>query len=240
MKKQILTLTLCLALTATTALASASAVAKKTCTKIPEKVAAKVVKEATPVINKAEGQAVTLTPEQLAKKKFEDREAKDREELYCKLALSSEQKLKARALDAKTRAEAEPLFAKARCEREKLKDLKAKNACPIAICEQRHAVKVARRALQIYKEASRKSFEAILTKDQLSQYEALRAARKEEHKKHKKYGNTGQCDKCDKCDNCHKGEKCDKCDKCEKGGCEHKGLKFFEGAPEPKCPCNSK
>lgn len=155
MKKQILTLTLCLALTATSTLAAttpAKATVKSTpcaCAKSVEKGAVKVVKPAATEVKAPE---VVLTPEQLAKKNTEEKLAKDRECLLAKLGVKAEQK-----------AKAEPLLAKVQAEKAKLRELKAKKACPILICKQKNEVKKAKKA-----------FEATLNKDQLTKLKSLK------------------------------------------------------------------
>lgn len=160
MKKQILTLTLCLALTATSALAATTAPAAKApakaapcaCTKPVAKAAVKVVKPAATEVKAPE---VVLTPEQLAKKNTEEKLAKDRECLLAKLGVKAEQK-----------AKAEPLLAKVQAEKAKLRELKAKKACPILICKQKCEVKKAKKA-----------FEATLNKDQLTKLKSLKKSK---------------------------------------------------------------
>lgn len=194
MKKQILTLTMCLALSATAPLASdAATVAKKT----PAKV----------TVNEVKTQEPTLTPEQAAKKHFEEKMTKEKEDFYCKLGLSAEQKAKAESLDKRNRAEAEPLFQKVRAEKIKLHELNAQKASETEICKQKHQVKVAKKALKAHFEASKKAFDAILTKEQLEKAKALHEEHKAKMKEH--------C-KC-KCHN-------------------HHDFDGTEGMP-PKCPC---
>lgn len=186
MKKQILTLSLCLALTATSALASGtSTVAKKAPAKTHVAVS-KTVKPVTPVANKVQtpAPAVTLSPEQLAKQRFEEKMAQEREARYNALNLSAEQRTKAEALDQKHRAGAEPLFCKLHQERAKLHELKAKKACPVAICQQKQAVKAAKKDLKKYFETSKKEFEAILTPVQIAKLKTLEEARKASFKDH--------------------------------------------------------
>lgn len=183
MKKQVLSLALCLALTSTVALASTTA---SVAPKAPVKTTAAksvVKKTATPVACPVATQEATLTPEQAMKKKFEEKMAKDREDLYCKLGFTPEQKAKAEVLDQQNRVTALPLIAKYRAERAKLKDLEAKKCCPLEIAKQKKEVKAAMKALKVNREESRKAFEAILNKDQLAKFEALRAERKAKYKK---------------------------------------------------------
>lgn len=158
MKKQILTLTLCLALTATSALAAttpAKGPVKSTpcvCAKPIAKAAVKVVKPAATEVKAPE---VVLTPEQLIKKNTEEKLAKNRECLMNKIGLTAEQK-----------AKAEPLLAKVQAEKAKLRELKAKKACPILICKQKNEVKQAKKA-----------FEATLNKDQLAKLKSLKKSK---------------------------------------------------------------
>lgn len=154
MKKQILTLTLCLALTATSALAAGTTtVAKKAAVKTTTtcaKACVKTVKPAAPVVVQAP--EVVLTPEQLAKKNAEEKLAKDRECLMSKLGLTAEQKTKS-----------EPLIAKVHEERAKLCELKAKKACPCKILKQKNEVLKAQKA-----------FRATLNKDQLAKLKEIK------------------------------------------------------------------
>lgn len=237
MKKQILTLTMCLALTATSALANGTAtVAKKSPVKpavtksAPAKVAVKKVApiKAVAVVKPAQTPEVTLTPEQAAKKKFEEKMAADREHLYTDLGLTPEQRAKAAALDAKVKSEAEPLIKKVHEEKAKLKDLKAKSASEADILKQKAEVKKAKKAAKAHFQASRKEFEAILTPEQKAKFKEIREARKAEMKKHE------NC----KCP-CHK-QKGPKGHGCGPMGPEPKGPDFGPVppmGPEPKCPC---
>lgn len=190
MKKQILTLSLCLALTATSALASGT----KTCAKkAPAKAPVAKTVQTQP-------QEAVLTPEQAAKKHFEEKMAKEREDLYCKLGLTKDQKDKAADLNAQSRESAKPLFETFHTEKVKLHELKNKKACPIEIAKQKEKVHAARKALKAHFTEERKSFEALLTKDQLAKFKALKEERKQEFKKNKK-----GCDcKC-KCHHHHHG-----------------------------------
>jgi Spy/CpxP family protein refolding chaperone len=200
MKKQILTLTMCLALTATSALAKGTS----TVTKAPIKPVCSTCAKSTAAATTAP--EAKLTPEQM-KQKFEEKMAKDREDFYCKLGLSAQQKAKAEALDKKNRESAKPLFEKFHQEKVKLHELKENKANVIAIDEQKLKVKAARKALRAHMMASKKDFEAILTKDQLAKLEAMKPV----------------CPKChkNKC-HCHGEHK----------GHEHFGPKGHEVAPE--------
>lgn len=183
MKKQIIALTVCLSLTAASAFAACP-----TCQK-------EVIKQAPqdcPKTNKATDKA--LTKEQ-QKKFFEEKMTKRRDALYCKLGLTPEQKVKAEELDAKNKAEAVVLIDKVKQERAKLEDLKAKKACPVLICKQKQQLKSAKHALRKHFKASQKSFDSILTKEQLVKLQTIRAEKKAEFKKHCKC--KGKC-------HCHK------------------------------------
>lgn len=185
MKKQILTLTMCLALTVTSAMASthatkAASVKKPVAlTKTVVPVAAKQTKcEATTPAT------ATLTPAEEAKKKFEARMAKEKEDFYTALSLSAEQRAKADALDLKTRASIEPLMAKVHEEKAKLRELKTKKACPVEIMKQKHELKLARKAVRAQFAAADKEFRTFLTCDQLAKYEQLRKEKRAEMKKY--------------------------------------------------------
>lgn len=185
MKKQVLTLTICLAMTASAAFASSTASATMTATQ-------KQVAPA-PVGCPCSANVPTdkkMTPEQF-RQKMEEKMAKHRDALYCKLGLSAEQKAKALELDAKNRTEAKVLIDKIQEERTKLTDLKSKNACPVMIMEQKQKLRAAKKELHKHFAASEKCFEAILTKAQLEKFTKIKEERKAEFKKHRK--NKGHC-----------------------------------------------
>lgn len=173
MKKQLMTLAVCLALTTTSALASSP------------KTATKETKPTTPPMTcqAKKTPEVTPCPKEIAKQKFEERMAKDREELYCKLGLSAEQKTKAEAIHQEDKKSVEPLFAKLHAEKTKLHELKAKKACIAKIEKQKLKVKEAKHAIKAHMEKSRKEFEALLDKDQLVKFNAIREEQKEQREK---------------------------------------------------------
>ena len=226
MKKQILTLTMCLALTATAALATGTnqvpqktnAVAK---TQAKVSVTAKSSTQAkiTRDLN-AEKTADTIKPtsKEDARKCFEERRVKSRENMYKELGLSAEQKAKAEAIDLKTKTEAEPLFKKAQTEAKKLRELKTKKASIFKIRKQQKAFKAAKNDLRNHMKASKKAFEAILTEEQKVKLNSIKAAKRKEG-----------C----KLGNCHKPH----CPIC-KGGKKHQPE--FMGTPpddmKPECP----
>lgn len=127
-----------------------------------------------------------LTSEQ-AKKKFEEKMTKNREDLYCKLGLTPEQKAKAEALDATNREAAKPLMCKLRQEKAKLHELQQKKACLCEIYRQKQQVQLAKKALKDHFAASRKCFEAILTEEQLAKFKTIRAERKAGFQKHHRH-----------------------------------------------------
>lgn len=210
MKKHMMALALCLVLTTTSAMAANT-------TKIaPKKAPAKVV---TPVANKVEAPA--LTPEQTARQKFEAKIAQDRQDLYCKLGLSAEQKAKAEDLHKVSREKAEPLMAKLHEEKVKLRDLKAKKACPCKIAEQKAKVHAAKKSLKANREAYMKDFEALLSKEQLAKLKEIKEEKKAECKK------------------CHPQHHHHEHFKHGEGEMHHP----YVGAPQesaPKCPCEAK
>lgn len=210
MKKHMMALALCLVLT------TASAMAASTTTKVaPKKAPAKVV---APVANKVEAPA--LTPEQTAKQKFEAKIAQDRQDLYCKLGLSAEQKAKAEDLHRVSREKAEPLMAKLHEEKVKLHDLKAKKACPAKIAEQKIKVHAAKKSLKANREAYMKDFEALLSKEQLAKLKEIKEAKKTECKK------------------CHPHHHHDHFKHGEDG--MHQPGVGASKEPAPKCPCEAK
>lgn len=231
MKKQLLILTVCLALTATSAFAATAPVKKATC---PVKATVTVPAKSSPCAKAAQTPCAetVLTPEQKVKKDFEEKMAKDRAELYCKLNLSEQQRLTAGAIEEKTKAEMEPLFAKLHEERAKLKELKAKNACPCKIAEQRVKVKAIKKDIKKHFMAAQKDFEAMLTNEQLAKFKAIKAERKAERKDMMKehckcdFPCPGDC-KCPchgKCPFCHKHH--------PKYDCKDKSKETT-----PECPC---
>lgn len=195
MRKQVLTLTICLAMTASVAMAASTAPATMTTTMKPAapSVSGCPCSEAAPSV-------APMTKEQF-RKKMEERMAKHREALYCKLGLTPEQKAKAIEMDKKNKTEAKTLFDNIQGERTKLTDLESKQASSVAILEQKQKLRAAKKALHKHFVASEKSFEAILTKDQLAKFNAMKKERKAEFKKHCKC--KGHC-KCKKGCPCHK------------------------------------
>jgi len=199
MKKQIITLTMCLAMTATAALAQ---VATTVTPAAPCKTA----------VEKPCAQKMA-PPTEAEKKQFEAKMNKERELFHNALNLTPEQKQKADELHKKAISEAEPLFKKVQEERAKFVELTAKNAPKDEIIKQEMAVKAAKKAVKKHFKESRKQFEAILTKDQLAKLKILREQKKTDMKSHKK------CE----CDKCGKDCKCDKCDACRKHPHKHHG-----------------
>lgn len=189
MKKQILTLAICLTMTATAAMASSTASATMTATTKQTAPAASgcPCSDSTP-------SATSMTKEQF-RQKMEERMAKHREALYCKLGLTPEQKAKAIEMDKKNRADARNLIDKVQEERIKLTDLKSKKACPVEILEQKQKLRQAKKALHKHFAASEKSFETILTKDQLAKFQAIREEHKAKLKKHRKCKGNCPCHK---------------------------------------------
>lgn len=182
MKKQVFALTLCLALTTACALANETINSNKS---LPTSV--KTEKQKLPICpckfmpscdNK-------LPPEQM-KKQFEEKMAKHRENFYLKLGLTEEQKLQAKKLDLKNREDGKILRDKFHEECFKLRDLKEKKANKINIYMQEQRVKSAQKALEKHMEASKKSFEAILTKEQLEKLKVIEAKRNKQMGKRRK------------------------------------------------------
>lgn len=191
MKKQILMLSMCLALTSVSALAAAtSSTAPKSVappavkTTVPVKAS---VKTTAPLNVKSEGAAVQqpLTRDEV-KKKIEEKMLKEREVMYNSLSLTDEQRAKAEALDVKTRNGVKPLMLKLRAEKNKLEKLKATKVCYCDLIKQKNNVKKAKKDVKNYLEDSRKSFEAILTKEQKVKFDAIQAERKAQMEKFKK------------------------------------------------------
>lgn len=184
MKKQILTLTMCLALTSTVALAGGTeAVTTKTTAPIAKAQIKSITNPSTNTIKQSE---IKNPQMEEARKRFEGRKAQERGLMYETLGLSAEQKAKAEALDAKTRSEAGKYLRKVQIEARRLRDLKVKHASFLAIYKQKHALKVAKNNAQNYFKSSRKSFEAILTKEQLAKFKILDEAKRKEMEQYRK------------------------------------------------------
>lgn len=183
MKKQILTLTMCLALTTTSALADGT-----------KNIAQKSVVQTKSVITttKQAPAATTTTPTEVvtkniakeeARKRFEEKKAQERQALYATLGLSPEQKTKAEALDAKTKYGAGPLIKKLQVEARKLGSMKAKKASKLSIFKQEIALNSAKKDLEKFFSDSKKQFNAILTPAQRKQFKVIDEQRKAEMKK---------------------------------------------------------
>lgn len=161
MKKKVLMLTICLALTGVSAIAGDPIGSQLLPNPFPSPQVQKVTQDSTKL----------------------DPPTKSREDLYYKLGLTTEQKAKAEAQDKINKEKAKPLMYKLRQERAKLRELKEKKAPLVEIYKQKQQVKLARKALKEHFEASRKSFEAILTECQLAKLKIIREERKAEFKK---------------------------------------------------------
>lgn len=183
MKKQILTLTMCLALSATSALANGTKnIAQKTVA--PTKSAITTTKQAPAVTTTAPAESVNKnTAKEEAKKRFEEKKAQERQALYATLGLSPEQKTKAEALDTKTRYGAGPLIRKLQVEARKLGSMRAKKASKLSIWKQEIALNSAKRDLEKFFSDSKKQFNAILTPAQRKQFKVIDEQRKAEIKK---------------------------------------------------------
>lgn len=184
MKKNILTLTMCLALTATTALAASS-------TAVINKPAGKPAMNAAPSQAAMKREEPKVLSKKEAKKSFEEKRVMERNCMYNELGLSAEQKTKAEDLDIKTRKEAEPIIKKLKAETKKYRDLKAKNASSFELWRQKQVVNSAKAKADKHFMASRNAFEAILTDEQkvkLKAYHAERKAKMEKFRKDHKLG----------------------------------------------------
>jgi len=195
MKKQILTITMCLALTSTAALADGAKQAPQkvsTPTKISKTVPVKVQAALPPeaILNGITDPSKILTKED-ARKNFEAKKAKARERRYNELGLSTEQRAKAEALNLKTQTEAVSLFTTLKAESKKLGDLKAKHASIFAIWHQENVVKASQKALKKHFSDSGAAFEAILTPAQKVKFEARKKEMDKYRKEHKPGGHKG-------------------------------------------------
>lgn len=182
--KRILTFAVCMAMSAPLALANTTATSTmKLTTQQSAKEVAPKAGAAVPCPCQSNASETQLSKEQL-RQKFEEKMTKRRDALYCKLGLTPEQKAKAVELDTKNRTEAKPFFDKIQEERTKLMELKAKNACPVELIEQKQKLRAAKKELRKHFMASEKNFEALLTKEQLTKLQAIRAENKAKFKKH--------------------------------------------------------
>lgn len=187
MKKQVLTLAMCLALSATAAFALPTQnVSKKsvapTKVTIPVKSTVKPCDKSTPAVGKP---CEKMTKEE-AKKAFEAKRAEMRHKMYTDLQFSEEQKAKAEALNCKTKEELKPLMKKVRSEAKKLQELKAKAASAEEICQQEKALKAAKKEIRKAMTDSKDAFTAIMTKEQKAKYESIIAQRKQKREEFKK------------------------------------------------------
>lgn len=185
MKKQILTLTMCLALTSTSVLAQNTATLEKSTIPTGQ---TQINSTVAPYMKPTEMRQPQMEE---ARRRFESRKAQERGLLYETLGLSSEQKAKAEALDAKTRAEAGKYLRKVQVEAKRLRDLKTKHASFIALHKQKLALKKAKKDVNNCFESSRKSFEAILTKEQLEKFKVIDEAKRKEMAQFKKHHKPG-------------------------------------------------
>ena len=184
MKKQIFTLTMCLALTASAALADAveKMLPQKTTTQATTSITATAKCPSPQNLIKQAEQPRVLTKEEV-KKRVEERRIQQRVDMYYKLGLTSEQRAKAEALDARTKMEAEPLILKVQAEGKKLRELKVKKASKIQIFKQEQSFKASKKAIKKHFEASRQSFEAFLTEEQQIKFNAMSQDRMRQMKK---------------------------------------------------------
>ena len=190
MKKQILTLAMCLAVTSTAALAATPAKVAPATKAAVSKTATATAKVLTPVKTTSKTVVVKApektpdakpTPEQM-KKDFEARMVKERNRLYCDLGLTADQIKKAEELHVKSMEKGEPLMENVRLQKAKLFELKTQKASEAEITKQKAEVKAARKLIKKHMLASRKEFDAILTKEQLAKLKAIKAAKKAERK----------------------------------------------------------
>ena len=189
MKQQILALTMCLALTSTVALASGT-------NTVGEKVVPSSLISAPSTVNVAKpavssnigkpGKQLSITSVDEIKKHFEDRRNQERERLYNDLSLSEEQKIKAKDLDATVKVELAKYRKKIQIEARKLRDLKTKHASMFEMYKQKLELKKAKADAKRYYDSSKKSFEAILTKEQRTKYIAIENAKRKEIQQFKK------------------------------------------------------
>jgi Spy/CpxP family protein refolding chaperone len=182
MKKKIFISTMCVVLTATSIFAVETN---------------NNVQKITQTVTQSKCEKQDLSPKhQLSKeerlKHFEAIRKLHREHFYKEVGLSDEQKLKAEEIELKSKEELKPLLKKIHLEREKLRTLRKEKASVFAIWKQENAFKNAKKDLKNYMEVSKKSFEAILTKEQKEKVESIHNERKHKmknslkhHRRHK-------------------------------------------------------
>lgn len=189
MKKQILTLTVCLALTSTAALASVTNTAGQKV--VPPSIVSvpstmNVVKPTVSSTIKKPDKPLTITSMDEIKKHLDDRRNQERERLYNDLNLSAEQKIKAKDLDANAKVEFAKYRKKVQFEARKLRDLKVKHASFFETYKQKRALKKAKADAKRCFDSSKKSFEAILTKEQKAAFKIIDNAKRKEIEQFKK------------------------------------------------------
>ena len=183
MNQKILTLAMCLALSATSALADGTPITTQKITPVEKptiSTPAKPELKAKPT----NGHQKMMSREE-AKKQFEERKKARREMMYKDLGLSPEQIKKADELDTKTQSGAAPVMGELQSEVKKLKALKSQKASGIELWKQENVVKASKTKFKKYFEDSNKAFEAILTKEQKTKYDARKKEMGKLNKKHK-------------------------------------------------------
>ncbi len=170
MRKQIITLAICLALSSTYTLAQESGNTEKT---VPQ------------------AKAFELTRKEQTRKCFKEKMSKKRENLYKTLGLSVEQREKVKELRKKNRGKAKPLINNLHQQKIKLYELKTQKASKIEICKQKHKVNLAQKALRDYFREVDKSFKAILTEEQLLKFRKIKEQRRDEIRKRYPYSRKG-------------------------------------------------
>lgn len=178
MKKRFLIVTIAFALAATAVYAGESSINDQ---KLPVEKSVNSSKNVAKPVGK-----IQVLPVENPRMCIADKRNRDREFLYTALNLSEGQREKALVLDAKTRKDMASLMTAVKSEVKKLKALETNKASRFAIYKQKLALKSAKHELDNYIESSKKSFEAILTKEQRAKYKVIDNAKKKELERLKK------------------------------------------------------
>lgn len=183
MKKRILTMAMCVALTASAALAETAKSLPTTAPKAAVSTAANGnVQNATV---KPDIQAMQAARNEQMKKRAQ-RWLAERYKMYQAIKLNDEQVKKAEEIDANARVEIGKARVKMQFEARKLKNMKDKKASIFARWKQKFALNKAKADYDKVFANARKSFEAILTKEQKAAFEVYDAEKRKEIEQFKK------------------------------------------------------
>jgi len=172
MKKQILTLTVCIALSAIAVLAFIAVHQKTT------PVSMQTQPSSEKLVNAQQTRTKTIFNAKMDEHIKQIR-AQSREHTYNTLGLSPEQRTKALAIELKRDANTERLFEKFIQELKERSTLKSKHASIFKIWQKEYEIYTTKNEIKNQFSNSKKEFEALLNKEQKNKFEAdLKAAKK--------------------------------------------------------------